>query len=99
MLIPQDFSLKQYYSVLPLLIISSHTAGTDYHPVNETLLFTSEADPIRCFDVNVITDSNMEEEETFSLLLSSSRHQLVVNEIASVTIMDNDSTSKPPRKG
>ena len=79
----------QYCSIMPSLI-SSHSAGMDYLPVNQALLFTSESDLIRCFDVHVINDRLVEKKEkTFTLSLSTSSHQLLVNGTASVKIMDS----------
>ena len=85
-------------SMVPPLI-SSHTAGADYLPVNEKLLFTSEADPVRCFDVYVINDSMTEKEENFTILLSTSSSQLLVGGTASVRIVDDDLPSEPLRNG
>ena len=68
-----------------------HTAGSDYVPVNEALLFSPEDDPVQCFTVSIIDDNITESDQVFTLLISSSDRISQVT-TTMVKILDNDGT-------
>ena len=48
-----------------------HVADNDYAPVNETLLFTPESDPVQCFNISIFDDNITESDEVFTLSVAT----------------------------
>lgn len=74
------------------MINSTITADEDFVSVALTLALTSGTDGV-CFNVDVIDDTIVETDQSFTLELSSSSMAAVVTmggEVTTVTINDND---------
>ena len=74
------------------------SAGNDYLPVNETVVFSagSESGSLQCFDVVIVDDVVSETDQSFFLQLNTSTpDEFFVAEVggqATVTIIDDEGT-------
>ena len=74
-------------------------AGSDYYYNigSEILTFTPGGDPVQCVAISIIDDTAVEHSEVFSLsliVLDDQNSQVVIDESASVTVLDNDQCKK-----
>lgn len=65
-------------------------AGIDYAPVNVTLLFTPESNPIQCFDVSTTDSSVIKHNKVFKLTMTTASDRLFINSTASVFLLATD---------
>ena len=72
-----------------MLNSQSHTAGADYLPVNETILFHPGGEKVVCLNISIDDDDIVEGFESFTLSLDVENGDLPAVE-AVVYVLDND---------
>lgn len=66
-------------------------ANVDFSALSSTSLFFSGASGVECFSISILDDSIVEQNETFSVLLTSSNSATEISpSSATVTINDDD---------
>ena len=74
-------------------LVFLHVGDDDYEVVNKNFIFGPGGDSVQCLNISIIDDEQLENTETFTLLLSTSKdyNSLVfIDKSATVSILDND---------
>ena len=82
-----------------LLHLNSTISDEDFHPFTTELIYTLSLEPNQtlCVNITIVDDSILENEEYFTVSISSTDSSVITGPPATIIIIDNDSkTIQPP---